>query len=79
MNKKKSYVRIFSSSINSHIYAYEWENKTNNTFFFQEKNQIIKLKTYSLEFQNQLHSVHHPGMPISNYLKKKMKYPNFFN
>lgn len=47
--------------------------------FFQEKIQIIKLKTYSLEFQNQLHSVHHPGMPISNYLKKKKKYPNFFN
>lgn len=78
MNKKKSYVRIFSSSINSHIYAYEWENKTNNTFFFQEKNQIIKLKTYSLEFQNQLHSVHHPGMPISNYLKKKNEISKLF-
>lgn len=42
--------------------------KPTNHFFFQEKNPTIKLKTYSLEFQNQLHSVHHPGMPISNYL-----------
>lgn len=79
MNKKKSYVRIFSSSINSHIYAYEWENKTNNTFLFSGKKSNNQIKNILFGISKSV--AFSPSSWYVNFKlsEKKMKYPNFFN